>query len=425
MKDEEGVKMFNKKKIIIKTLVVFMLVAVLLIVSFIRQSDMKEKYKITYEISEMYEPMVYDGYQITVNEANLWNVDDYFNYLGPEYMSYSRYFEFYQDGELIDTSILEVKLNVKKIEESVKDHGVHEFALTMENAYTAYDPQLTVQLSKCDTKYNLDIGESQEYTVVYNVLKNSLTEEQWENRDNIEYMLVSSVYPVHKAINLTNITNKSDGYVLVEYDETDIEATVETNTITDYSEALFDSDLREFLDGGNEVYAYGQETMKAGFFEVTLKELDYIYNIEELYRLMDDAGYDYGVEEHINCFDSVTGEVLPERNLSFFTATVEVKNIGDEMRTFNLFQGGMLSADLVNIASEVQYSSIYNENGDDHTKAMINIEPGETISYTTIMLGFSYDLYEKDILYYGVDYRGGQQTIFFIEWDMTKDGGGL
>ena len=398
-----------------------MLVTVLLSISYIRQSDMKEKYGITYEISDMSEPMIYDGYQITVEEASLWNVDDYFNYLGPDYMSYAEQFEYYQDGELIDSSVLEVRINVLKLEESSKEHGVYDLALKMENAYTAYDPFLTAELSKCDTKFNLKTGESQEYIVPFSVIENHFSKEQWENRDKIEYMLVSSVYPVERAINITNITNRMNDYVPVEYDA----ALTEDYNIPDYSEALFDSEVRELLDGGNEVHAYGTETMEAGYFEVTLKKLDYIYNIDEVYQLMSEDGYSNMLGNHIDDFDSVTGEVLPEKNLGFMTATVEVKNIDEENRTFNIIQAGRLSTDCVNSCSEVIYTSKYNINGDDHTMLMLVVEPDETITITTIMMVCGYDCYERDVWYYGVDFRGGQKTKFFIEWDMTKDGGGM
>ena len=410
--------MFKTNKIVIKLIVVCLIVLIMIFSSLARQSKLKTEYKKMYEVSDINEPMIFGAYQIIVEDACIWDSDDYINHLGPSYMSYINWFDFFQDGIKLKTSVVEIKVNVLKLEEDDRNYGLNDFCLILDNAYTGYDPILTEDINKCSSEFDMPVGESKTYIVPYTIVESQMSKEQWENRDKLTYQLVSEVYPVERTINITEITSYINNYEQVVYDD----LTSEISTETEYITAVNSDGPDMRYDGQNKIYAKGMEIITAGDFEISLKDIRYIKSIDTMNDVMKEDGYNYLVDYYWRCFDDITGEISESSGQCFVVVTYEIKNISDFEKTYNVLMT-RLSNDINEGYSEVIYSSKYNMEGNEHNKLHINVKPEETIEITAIMVLGDYYSYENTVWYFSVDFLGGENTKFFIEWDITKDGG--
>ena len=413
--------MFERRKIIRNFIIVVLLIIGMITSSVIMQRVMKKKYgyELTYEISDMDGVMHFEGCEITIESATLWDAEGYLDYLGEEYASYANWFDFYQDGKKLKVRVLELEINVLKLEESKFDSsGVHDCWLIFENTYTGFDPFLTSDINKMNTSFaDMEIGEIRTFRVPYTIVEEQLTDEQWEKGGQITYQLVSETYPVKRIINITNITDCTgvEEYAYANGLEEDNSSYISTE-----ADDMNYEDEREFLDGENAIYASGTETMVAANFEVTIDEIELIDNISQIDEIMSEDGCDLLMEYHVDDFDDSTGKLKSDCTNCYATVTVNIKNISDEEEKFNIAMG-KLGSNKDEISSQVLYSSLYNVNGNDHNKLTIDIPPGDSVMFTAILLVNG--TYDDMIWYYGVDYLGGQKTEYVIEWDMEEYGG--
>ncbi len=411
--------MFDRRKIIIKAAVICLIVVIMIASSYIRQSMLKKEYKISYETAEMNESMIFGEYQITVERASIWDSEDYINNLGPDYIDYANWFDFYHDGIKLNVAVVELEINVLKMQESDNECGLYDFCFMFGNAYTGYDPVLTEDINKSSSKFDMSVGESKTYIVPYTIVENQLSEEQWKNRDKLTYQLVSEIYPVERAINITEMTSYINNYQQAKYDDSLIS---EASTETEYIDVVNSEGPDQRYDGENKIYAKGKDTMSAGDFEISLKDIYYVYTKDEMKKVMKEEAYDQRVDYYWDCFDDITGEVLESGEQCFVTITYEIKNISDIEKTHNVLMV-RLSDNISDGFFEAIYSSKYNENSNDKNKLHIKIKPDEIIENTIIIPVGEYNNYENTVWYFSIDYLGGEKTRFFIEWDMTKDGG--
>lgn len=380
--------MFDRKKIIIKSGIIILLSLTLLIAVFIRQKQMGSVYHITYEISDMDTPMTYDGYQVKVIEADIWeSINAYIGSLGADYAQYD------EENEVVRDGIIEVKVSIKKINESDNtDHNLTDFGLVCGGSKFGFDIFLAEDLNNGNIFLDMSVGEEREYIIPFSIYSDSYTKKQWKNRDKLEYQLVAEVYPVERAVKLDNLVWKTGPGL----DYSDI------NIVDDVEHDIIDN----INNGEGEVFEI--QTIEVGECKISVYDQKYIYNISEI-NLLPETGLRYMVSEREDCFDKNTGEVMEESNQCFIQYSVDVTNLSTSEKTYYIMNNALNDGEEYNytVTGELIYSSIYNENADINNQMTFNIAPGETLTFTIVEAMFGYYHYDYPVLYYAVNQLGG------------------
>lgn len=397
-------KIINKRILVVTLAVITAMLAIVLV----RQKTMIAQYcDISEDIVGMNTDIEYEGYLISVTKASVWNVPAYYEYLGPEYE------DLYISSD-VEASVVELTVHIERTEEAVdSNHGFWDFSLVSGAYVSGYDLPAAQKLNEeyGDMVFDdIERGEGRDYVVPYCIYEDGFTEAQWNNRDSLSYELLLDIYPEKKAIMLNTIENHMD----FEYEDTAAVSESETVQTTEESAAEADNRISGYDEIEN-IYDVGSCAVIDGV-QYTISNAGFVYNLEEITAMPDTGIYSSLYPSYRdNYFDAESGECLSEMDSCFVKYTVNVNNLTDKTKMIDV--GACSIVNETNYStkhmSALLYSTEYNrEAGDEHRTYMMELQAGESLSYTIIGVLGGYDNYEKEKMYC---------EIFILGYDVEAD----
>lgn len=394
-------KIFNKKIII----TISLFIVVMIVIVFFRQRYLMEKYCDIPEVTvKMGQPIIYNGYSISVTRAILWDDEDYYEHLGSGYTKYKKY--IVEDS--MESKIIELTIHVEKLEEknNSAECGIYDFSLISGAAIISAD-MMIAQMINDDWKEISDIetGESYDYIVPYFLYENGFSSKQWDNLYGLKYEYFLSIYPQKQVIIVDNIeegkinidneisTNLDDNY--------EVEITENNNQLSEDEIESVDNEIVDMQAISN-VYSC-DSIVNVGGIEYEINNIDIIYDYDEIQELFDEGK-----------FTSLYNGYSPNDEICYIKYMVNMKNISDKPITVNLSDSCISNSTTSynEICGELLYSSIYNNDTQDENRIFfITLQPGESIECTKVE-----DVYIEDVdkgkLYYKIlSFEDSKETV--------------
>lgn len=391
-------KIFNKKIII----TISLFIVVMIVIVFFRQRYLMEKYCDIPEVTvKMGQPIIYNGYSISVTRAILWDDKDYYEHLGSEYTKYRNY--IVEDS--MESKIIELTIHVEKLEEQNNSYGIYDFTL-ISGAEIIGGDMMIAQMINNDWKEfsDIKIGESYDYVVPYFLYENKFSSKQWADLYGLSYEYFLSIYPQKQVIIVDNIEEGKisvDNKISID-SEDDSEQIIENNN--QFADDTIGSEDNEILDMQSISNVYSCDSIvNVGGIEYEIKNIDIIYDYDEIQELFDEGK-----------FTSLYNGYSPNDEICYIKYMVNMKNISDKPITVNLCDSCISNSTTSynEICGELLYSSIYNSDVQDENRIFfITLQPGESIECTKVE-----DVYIEDVdkgkLYYKIlSFEDSKETV--------------
>ncbi len=197
-----------KRKVI--TCIILFVVILLIGLGVWRVITVNNKFSVSEDIVNMSENLYYNGYRISIDKANIWNYDDYFNNLenSEEYEGYHNYYKV-DDKQ----SIIAMDLHIEKEDDSDMRLEINSLTIMQDAFFNGMPVDFISDLNKQVPYINLKKGEECNYKVIYILYNSEFVNKEWERRAELEYIVVLETYPTKTGIRLNKLENNiNDNY---------------------------------------------------------------------------------------------------------------------------------------------------------------------------------------------------------------------
>ncbi|MBP3620289.1 MAG: hypothetical protein J6J16_00855 [Lachnospiraceae bacterium] len=195
-----------KKKMVIIALTLICMI----IISVIRQGILIDRYEARDCMVGMDETLKYQGYDIKINSAEIWDFNAFFNSLdNPTDDLINEVKSHVVKGR--DAVILACHMNFIRTDETKSKEGfdISNFKV-IQNAYYMFPDVFTMQyLNQASCIIDLDYGESVDYTVLFCMYDDMVDGDKWENRGTLDYSIELEAYPSKSGFYLDNLVDKT------------------------------------------------------------------------------------------------------------------------------------------------------------------------------------------------------------------------